>query len=265
MASLVKHITPRLPGISAPGRIPGLRMHVELSMFFDRGEVMAAVSAGKRKALVKAALKVRTYAKKSIQKKGNAKRPLRMQVKIAELFNLTRPYSISELYKRREALTRRELAVVTSRFMEAAGKRQSGSPPGTPPYTHVPSSHQLGFRTNIYFGYDAARGSVVVGPRALGNDPLIGALHEHGGTRELVLYALMAKGRPVPVYEWFSTYAKPRPRMWKSAGVTKLAKFPPRPFMRPALEKAVAAGDLAKAFSRVVTSRGSSGASMSVR
>lgn len=226
---------------------------------------MAAVSAGKRKALIRAALRVQSYARKSIKKKGDARRPLAMQVRIGELYNLNRPYPLGEIYRSRGGLTPRELATVTARFMESASKRNLGSQPGTPPHTHVPPSHALGFRNNIFFGFDALRGSVVVGPRALGYDPFIGALHEYGGVREMVLYSLVSRGRPVPVYQWFSVFARPRPSMWRHSGVTKRAVFPARPFMRPALDRAVAAGDLARAFSRVVTASGSSTAALAPR
>ncbi len=258
---------PRLPGLSPFGRIPGLTMSVRHEMFFDRGPVMMAVDRATRVALARGALKVQSYAKKSIQKRGKARPPLAIQKRIAalSLYNDARPYPLEKLYKQRDSLTRSQRRAVTQRLLEVALKRQSGSPPGTPPFTHVPSSHMLGFRRNIYWGFDVSRRSVVVGPLPKGNDPYLPALHEHGGTRTLHGYERIGKQgqQAVPgLVVWFSEFARPASRLWGPTGDERRVEFPRRPFMRPALAKAIVRKDLVGAFRNVIRRSGSATVAM---
>lgn len=91
-------------------------------------------------------------------------------------------------------------AFVRTSARRSIRKRKAVSQPGSPP-----SSHNGLLRDGIVFGYDAARETVVVGPRKLrtrGGDGTPTAL-EFGGT-------LQRKG--------------------------ELRTYRPRPFMRPALE-----------------------------
>jgi len=88
---------------------------------------------------------------------------------------------------------------------------QPASPPGKPPFTHT------GFmRENIAYAYDRAAQSVVVGPWM---SPWLGQLHEFGGTRRVRLTKHpVRRGQEVKY---------------------KTARYPARPFMRPALETAM--------------------------
>lgn len=80
------------------------------------------------------------------------------------------------------------------------------SAPGNPPFSHTKRLRKL-----IYFGYDQAADSVVVGPEGIGNSPAPAAL-EHGGTSKAV-------------------------RIHKGRRTQRTIRVRRRPFMQPALEK----------------------------
>lgn len=80
------------------------------------------------------------------------------------------------------------------------------SDPGTPPHTHTGW-----FKQNIYYGYDAAAKTVVIGPW---KSPEFHQLHEYGGVGK-----------------------KRRGRGRKR----KYPKYPARPYMKPALERSIPA------------------------
>jgi len=86
-------------------------------------------------------------------------------------------------------------------------KRKSISKPGQPPSSHVGTLKKL-----IYFGYDAGRRSVVIGPTPLSGKGQAPPLLEHGGKARIVQYRRGKK-------------------------MTVAATYRPRPFMQPAFEK----------------------------
>jgi hypothetical protein len=178
--------------------------------FFDRPRIVAALSKPKRKALSKAGAFVRTAARSSLR------------------------------------------------------RRKGPSSPGSPPSVHAPSGERASLKT-ILFAYDAQRDSVVVGPVKLnqvnfktdGGRISIPALHEFGGElgiREWKFTALdertyeMVRDNPTAAnfldvwsrrdLRWRMTSRK-RPWSLMTLGVQtrmRKAKYPARPFMRPALE-----------------------------
>jgi hypothetical protein len=132
--------------------------------------------------------------------------------------------------------------------------RKSASPPGSPPSAHkskrLAALKKAGrakhngalLRELLFFAYDPKTASVVVGPlgfKARGTP--VPALHEHGGERQA------NKGE--------SMLAKGKRRRPGGAEVVSLAgktlRYPPRPFMRPALDKA--APKFAEKFRGTVT------------
>lgn len=103
---------------------------------------------------------------------------------------------------------------VAKRSMRKGGKKQRSSAPGQPPRRQDNTIYNLTF-----YAYGRATGEVVVGPVGL-NSSKVPALHEFGGTVRRV-------NRSGKAYE---------------------AKYPPRPYMRPALEKARQDNRLAEAW-----------------
>jgi len=68
-------------------------------------------------------------------------------------------------------------AFVRTRAQTSLRKRRGTSPPGQPPYSHVGLLKKL-----IYFAYDLAAKTVVIGPVLLREDSEAPKLLEHGGT-----------------------------------------------------------------------------------
>jgi hypothetical protein len=220
-------------------RIPGLMVTVSPSMFFDRREVQAALAVCQYTALMRVGGRIRDYAVHSIRQVGLARRPLRIQVmnpgipagQLASIPNLRQ--------STRRALIQRAWEI----------RNRPPSPPGTPPHTHVPFSHMLGFRRNLLYGYDRVRHVVVVGPAARGDSPTLPGLHEFGGRRLEQLFAWQLRyPRTLPIVRWFPRDQAPYSNQWVPTGVTRRHVYPPRPFMAPALHRAIVRGDLARAF-----------------
>lgn len=85
-------------------------------------------------------------------------------------------------------------------------KRKKPSPPGQPPSSHVGTLRRL-----IFFGYDPARKSVVIGPAPIGSGQAEApGLLEFGGSAR---------------------------RQRRRSGRVVTARYRPRPFMGPAFEK----------------------------
>lgn len=218
-----------LPGLSGlSGKMPGIPMTVSVNMFFDRKAVQDALSTMERKGLTKASLLIKDAARKSIKKVGEAKPKLKVMKQNPGL-SMQQIAKLTGLRKStKEAL---QLRIQEMYFPK-------GSPPGTPPYTHVPHSHMLGFRRNLYNGYDRMTRSAVVGPSKKGSEWTIPMLHEFGGQKTLSLYVWRPRYERYtkPIVRWFS----PRETVgsnWVPTGQQKAFRYPARPYMRPALRK----------------------------
>lgn len=250
-------------------KVPGIPARVTVDMFFDRAAIKAALSQIEYDGLSKASMRVKDYAKRSIKKRGMAQPQLKVM-------------------KDNPGKTLGELAAMPG--VPASVQRQlrqriseivspKGSPVGTPPFTHVPYGHMLGFRRNLYNAYDLRTHTAVVGPSKKGVQWGIPHLHEVGGKIEKTAWELNYKyplvgkktldrilrdsrgnsgrwnkqyqqARQVKrVFRWMPTGRRPlNSGKWRPTDITRLFPYPKRPFMRPALHKAIANGDIAKAF-----------------
>ena len=107
-------------------------------------------------------------------------------------------------------------------------KRKGISRPGAPP-----SSHTGLLKRFIYFGYDAPRRTVVIGPVALAkSDGEAPSLLEHGGTAMARGNQLVRVGEPGRDASGRFTQGK----LKRVAAGTRMA-YRPRPFMGPAMAK----------------------------
>lgn len=119
------------------------------------------------------------------------------------------------------------------RSMRRAPKKvgTAGSPPGSPPYTRARSGDFASLRS-IFFSWDAAARSVVVGPALLNGSAhqslTVPELHEHGGERQVVEVQTRPGG------PWLPIKSKSR-RSKIVAQRTRRARYPARPYMEPAL------------------------------
>lgn len=136
-------------------------------------------------------------------------------------------------------------AFVRRRARSSLRRRKKVSAPGQPPSIHEQKSLK-----EIYFAYDPASDSVVIGPVGrshagglLGpqlNELTVPEIHEFGG---LVQIRERFRGD-----RWVS-YGKVRPGQPTR---TRQARYPQRAFMRPALDAELAAGTFSATFSGLV-------------
>lgn len=101
------------------------------------------------------------------------------------------------------------------------------SPPGSPPFAHI--KHPTATLKNIQYAYVPASDSMVAGPLLL-----------HGGNKR-------SYGKPVPAVHEFGGDRVNIMWRWIDGKKTKRLRpgsYPPRPFMRPALGKALTAEKL---------------------
>lgn len=205
-----------------------LPTYIQTHMFFDRAEVKNALDNMEYRALTKSSLLVRRNAQKSIRKMGMAK-PLLREMKANPGMDLG---SILRL----PGITERRKKVVIDRIREIQVKPPSQ--PGTPPHTHVPNGHMLGFRRNLYNAYDSGTHSAVVGPSKKGNRWTIPRLHEFGGVVQLRQWVLQPKypryGKPITTWLQAGDTLKGN---WVPTNARRAVAYPERPYMRPALEK----------------------------
>jgi len=219
-------------------QIPSVSLRVSTSMFFDRAAVKSALSAMEYKALSRGSLRIKDYARRSIRKMGSARPKLKIMkdnpgVGLRELAN-------------RPGTNNRTRRSIQTRVMEI--QTRPPSPPGTPPHTHVPYSHMLGFRRNLWNYFDAQTRSAVVGPSKKGK--MLPYLHEFGGTQTLSVWVFRNR---YPGGQVITRTGAPGSRpvngaMWQATSQRRVVRYPERPYMHPALMRAVTNGDLAKAF-----------------
>lgn len=229
---------PRGSGI----RIPGVAFRATVNNFFDRESVKQALSKMQYDALTKGSMRIKDHARKSIKKMGMAKPKLKVMRDNPGL-DLRQLYALPGLRKH----TKR---AIMDRVREI--KTRPPSAPGTPPHTHVPYGHMLGFRRNLWNFYDPLNGSAVVGPSQKGK--MLPYLHEFGGTQRLNTYAWIPqyqqKTPPKPIIWKLGEGQRPRnSSKWLGpVGSPQTAVYPPRPFMYPAMMKAIRSGELARLF-----------------
>lgn len=237
---------PGFPGTPNPfGRgmtVPGLHIRVRVDQFFDKPGTISALTKMERVAYSRASLKVKDYARKSIHKRGLAKPRLAIQ----------RAYPGMRLsdIARQPGVGARQRQRIIERVQEI--KMRPPSPAGTPPHTHVPYGHMLGFRRNLYNAYDTGMKAAVIGPSKKGDKWGLPHLHEFGGTQTLSLWTLKHKWpltKKGPIVMWIGQGQRPKqPQNWIALPQSRPAPYPRRPFMRPALERAVRDGSIARAF-----------------
>jgi len=221
-------------------RVPSIGLRVKVDMFFDRAAVKDAMSDGEYKALTKSSMKVKDIAKKSIKKKGMARLPFKVQ----ENF----PGAGINTLLASGAITARMHKTIVREI-----RTPPASAPGSPPFTHTPYSggqaSYLGFRRNLWNYYDSQTHSAVVGPSKKGRS--LPYLHEFGGDLSLRTWVWVPKYGAMrrPITMKLPMGQRPRDTSkWTPTSIIDSKVYPARPFMGPALQKAVTSGAIAKAF-----------------
>lgn len=228
------------PGVGGGFRIPGVAMRASVSMFFDRQAVKNALSGMEYQALTKSSMRIKDHAKRSIKKMGMAKPPLKVM--------RNNPGMSLHDVARLAGLRKHTKKAIADRVFEI--KTRPPSAPGSPPNTHVPYGHMLGFRRNLWNFYDSTSHSAVVGPSKKGK--MLPFLHEFGGTQMLATWVHIPKWqRASKAILWKTSVGsspKNKDRWAGPIGSPRPFVYPPRPYMYPAMLKAIRSGELARAF-----------------
>lgn len=213
------------PGLQL--RVPSIPTTISTRYFFDRAEVKAALTRMEHYSLSRSGLLVRRTAAKSIKKVGAAKPQLRI---LKEYPGATLNTLLTHKF-----VSKRSKNVIQQRIYEL--KFKPASPPGTPPHTHVPHSHMLGFRRNLYNAVDLSTKSAVAGPSKKGDDWGIVHLHEFGGTKTLQQWVWVPEHPryKTPIVKWTSMRTSPGGGRWLPTGQKQTFNYPARPYMLPAL------------------------------
>jgi len=249
---------PFMPGggfVTASGqfRIPKVAFAASVENFFDREKVIKALDRMTYRSLMKGSARVKDYARKSIKKMGLARPRLKVMnrfpsVPLAVLANPRKRrnyeyfnYEVSDRDRRAAMQRAREIS------------QRPASKPGDPPHTHVPWGHMLGFRRNLWNYFDPSTKSAVAGPSHKGRR--LPYLHEFGGTvrRNYWIFQQQTPNRRgmmrSPIFWSLPEGAEPRDKTrWAKAAQFDTAVYPKRPFMKPAMRKAIAKGDIRNAF-----------------
>ena len=172
---------------------------------------------------------------------------------------------LDRLNKGRKKALKKMGAYVRRSARSSLRRRKKASTPGKPPSVH--SQSDIATLKAIFFTYDARTDSVVIGPLRLNTVDVIGAnrtsflrgsapsLHEFGGTRRVAEELIKPRGQ-VPYWRRIDARFKGNKativaaheaeigaelnRFSKRLGRVRkvrvrIAKYPPRPFMKPAL------------------------------
>lgn len=221
-------------------QIPAVALSARVENFFDRAAVRQALTKMEYAALTKGSMRIKDYAKRSIKKMGMAKPKLKIM--------RDNPGITLREDESQPRLNKRQKMVIQQRAYEI--KTRPGSKPGTPPHTHVPYGHMLGFRRNLWNFFDHATRSAVVGPSHKGKR--LPYLHEFGGSQLLTTWEFVPQyPRSAKRIIWkLPVGVSPRNEAkWIHGGRSpKRELYPPRPFMQPALAQAIRKGDLARGF-----------------
>lgn len=185
--------------------------------FFDRPAIQRAMKAMGLEKLERVAWYIRQQARRSMRQKGHArKQPKKLTGKVME----------------RHA-------------REAQERKPSVAP--APPHAHSGDARQS--LRAITVGFDPGRGAIVVGPARLNQKQYYGGqllagtvpqLHEFGGTagiREKQITVPIGRGTAGRNAKKWVPMGRRKPRQGQATRV-RLARYPARPFMQPALVKA---------------------------
>lgn len=224
-----------LDSIKPLGPVP---MRIKFDYFLDRAVVKSMLDEKTRRSLIRCGLVIMQNARRSIQKMGAAKPELKAmkanpRMSLKDLANST-------------SLNKKTRAAVQQRIQEI--KFREASKPGTPPNTHTGA-----MRNSIVFAYDPGSQSVVVGGFMRGIENIL-ALHEFGGMQTMQAWAWVpGEGRTYSgLVGWWAIGRRPRlnSSKWQPMGSQwrDTFNYPARPYMKPAMFKAIKEKALVRQF-----------------
>jgi len=222
-------------GMGLTPSIPGIPTRIKFDFFFDRANVQKALGKATYQGLLKVGFVVRDISHKSIKRVGAARPELKVM--------RANPDATLKQLLARSDISKRSKRQIQARLAEIV--RKDASTPPEPPHTHTGM-----LRNSIVFAYDQSSESVVVGPFMAGAE-YIAALHEHGGTQRMAAWAWIPKYPRMNkgILSWYRVGKGPRRTAnWQLTSFRRTFNYPQRPFMVPAMNKAIASGKIASQF-----------------
>lgn len=217
-------------------KMPGIPMRINFDAFLDREDVIRRIGRAKAKRLRSVGYRVMQIARRSIRKFGFAKPKLRVMQNNPGV-------SMAQLLRRPDISTRTKNNI-QDRLFEI--KFRPPSQPGTPPHTHTGV-----MRRDIVFAYDFTTESVVIGSFMKGG-AWLASLHEFGGSSQMQAWAYVPQFYRTMNYgilSWKRVGTSPRNvNRWEPTRFRQTFPYPARPYMRPAMNHAIASGVIPKQF-----------------
>jgi len=226
------------PALSGGVNIPQIAARISYDYFFDRALIKNTLDAAVRRALYKSGSIVFQIARRSIKRQGMALPRLKVMRDNPGI-------SIGQLITRTETTDRRSHRALIKRLRQIQAREPSA--PNTPPHTH---RGNLRDRPGIVYAFDPTSESVVIGE----SDPSISwlaSLHEFGGSQPMQGWAWVPR---YPRYQnaiigWWRVGQHPqRTSLWEPTAFRERRVYPARPYMRPAIARAIASRDIVKQF-----------------
>lgn len=248
--------------------MPGIPAGISTDYFFDRAAVRNALKPAVHKALVRGGLAVMQIARRSITRQGMAQPELKVMKTYAGL-SLKQIAGLESASAERQGVMRdsrgrylRGSGAIRSRdgqITEADRRKvlerirqirsKDASPAGTPPNTH---RGNLRDRPGIVFAWDSTSESVVIGPMKVDDQMTrIAYLHEFGGSQRMRVWMWVPRyqGSYTPIIRQMPVGKRPaRSDRWTVTDTVGTFVYPRRPYMRPAIDRAISSGRIAKEF-----------------
>lgn len=241
MALLTNFTGSPIANVSLSAAAPRIPVRINYDFFFNRDTVRNALDKATHQALVKGGLAVMQIARRSIKRRGLANEKLQKLRKGSEG---VRTFELLE--RERTSGDKKRARWANKVITEIRTKTPSVAP--NPPFTHLGN---LRDKPGIVFAWDPISTSVVIGQSARGISWLA-SLHEFGGTEEQQAWAFVPpKSRPwkFGILGWWRVGNRPRVvSRWEPTQMRRTAPYPARPYMRPAIDRAVATRDILKPF-----------------
>lgn len=230
--------------------VPQIPCGVNVDYFFDRAAVRQALGEMKAKAFYQAGRVVFQLARRSIVRKGMA----RPKLKVMKTYSNMSLRSISRLDLMKGSksqggkITESDRRKVLERIAQI--KEQKPSSPGSPPFTH---RGNLRDKPGIVFALGESRESVVIGPMLVdANMTRIAYLHEFGGSQRMRAWMWVPRWprsyRTGIVGHWPVGSRPAKGERWAMTETIGTFRYPARPYMRPAMMRAIESGRIAKEF-----------------
>jgi hypothetical protein len=240
MGALIPSTAGGIPGVSLSFQAPRIPVSISYKYFFDRQLVKNTLQKAVHAALYKSGSIVMQTARRSIKRRGMARPKLKVMRENPDA-------SLRDLIAMSEASGRRRDAnQLRIRLRQIVAKDKSL--PGSPPHTH---KGNLRDKPGIVYAFDPTSESVVVG-QGSPSIAWLASLHEFGGRETMQGWAWLPRWkrsyRAGIIGYWRVGTTPKNSSRWAQTKFRETFAYPARPYMRPAIARAIATRDIVKQF-----------------